>query len=241
MNHLDFSLIIACYNEEKILKESIAKITNVFNVTNLKYEIIFVDDKSSDNTVKIVKEILNTHPGWRIIEHKENTGRGKAVSDGIKASNAPIIGFIDIDLSTMPWYLPRLIDEVRNGADIATAMRVYKLKPRTLFRLILSKGYNFFMRLLLSCNLRDTETGCKVFNKNKILPVLDKAEYSHWFWDTEIMLYSYVAGYRIVEVPTIFIREGLSTTVRIFKDTKDYLINLIKFRCQLRKMRKNGF
>lgn len=238
MNDLDFSLIIACYNEERVLKKSIAKIVDIFNTTNLKYEIIFVDDKSTDNTVNIIKDILAEHPDCCFVEHKKNTGRGKAVVDGIKVSGAPIVAFIDIDLSTSPWDLLRLVYEVKKGADIATAMRVYKLKPRTLFRWVLSKGYNFLMRLFLGCSLQDTETGCKVFNKKRILPVLGTIEGSHWFWDTEIMARSYVSGYKIVEVPTIFIREGLLTTVRVLKDTKDYMVNLIKFRRELNKIRK---
>ena len=236
----DFSLILACYNEERSLKKGIREIEKIFITTKLKYEIIFVDDKSTDNTVEIIKKILSSHPDWCLIEHGRNRGRGKAVSDGIKIAKSPIVGFIDVDLSTSPWYLLRLIQEVKEGFDIATAMRVYKLKPRTLFRWIISKSYNFTMRMVLNCNLRDTETGCKVFDKERILSILEKIKTEHWFWDTEIMVRSEICGYKILEVPSMFIREGLNTTVRVFKDTKDYLINLIKFRHELKKLRKNG-
>ena len=235
MNNFDFSLIVACYNEEGFLRESIKKVTEVFSSTNIKYEIIFVDDKSRDNTVDIIKKLLTANSHWRLIEHEKNQGRGKAVSDGIKASAAPIVGFIDIDLSTSPWYLPRLIHEVQKGADMATAMRIYKLKAKTFFRWILSKGYNFIMQVFLRCSLQDTETGCKVFNREKILSVLAQTEDAHWFWDTEIMVHSLLAGHKIIEVPSIFIREGLYTRVRLLKDTKDYLFNLIKFRQKLKK------
>ena len=238
MSILNFSLIIGCYNEERVLRESIKQIIDVFEIANIEYEIIFVDDKSTDNTVGIIREILKGHADWQLIEHSKNVGRGKTVADGIKVSRFPIVGFIDLDLSTSPWYLPRLIYEAKNGADIATALRVYKLRPRTLFRWILSKGYNFLMRHLLECDLNDTETGCKVFNKAKMLPLLDVIRNPHWFWDTEIMLRSRLAGHRIKEVPSVFIREGLSTTVRVFKDTKDYMVNLIRFRRELNDIKK---
>lgn len=241
MQKLDFSLIMPCYNQEKFLNGSINKILDIFAMATLKYEIIFIDNKSTDNTVSIIKDILKKHPDWQLIQHEVNKGRGASVSEGIKASKAPIIGYIDIDLSTSPWYLLRLIYEVNNGADIATASRVYKLRPRVIFRWILSKGYNLLMRLVLNCCLQDTETGCKVFNRNRMLPILDKISEMHWFWDTEIMVYSFITGYKIVEVPSIFIREGLSTTVRIFRDTKDYFLNLIRFRQQLRKIRRDEF
>ena len=238
MNGLNFSLVIGCYNEERVLEKSVKKIIDVFEITDIKYEIIFVDDKSTDNTVGIIKEILKGHIDWQLIEHGKNLGRGKTVADGIRASRFPIVGFIDLDLSTSPGYLPRLIYEVKNGVDIATALSVYKLKPRTLFRWIFSKGYNFLVRHLLECDLSDTETGCKVFNRARMLPLLETVRNPHWFWDTEIMLRSRLAGHRIKEVPSVFIREGLSTTVRVFKDTKDYMVNLIRFRRELNNIRK---
>lgn len=234
----DFGLILACYNEERVLRQSVAGITVVFDNLNMSYEIVFVDDKSSDNTVAIIRQLLEEHPGWKLVEHANNKGRGASVSDGIRLSEASMVGFVDIDLSTSPWYLSRLISEVQKGADIATAVRMYRLKPRTLFRWILSKGYRFLMRLVLNCDLQDTETGCKVFNKARILPILEKIEDMHWFWDTEVMARSYVSGYRIVEVPSVFIRDGSFTTVRVLKDTRDYLFNLIKFRHELQKMRR---
>jgi len=239
MDRYDFSLIVPCYNEENVLNGSIDAIQNVFSRSNLTYEVIFVDDKSTDNTVDIIKKIMQKHPQYRFIAHVENMGRCVAVTDGIRASHAPIVGFIDIDLSTSPWYLLRLIEEVRAGADIATAMRVYKLKPQTLFRWVLSKGYNIIMRLFLGCSLEDTETGYKVFNRARITPILDQIKSNHWFWDTEVMVRSSIAGYSIREIPSVFIRNGFSTTVHIAKDTVDYLVNLVNFRKELRKAR-NG-
>jgi glycosyltransferase involved in cell wall biosynthesis len=234
----EFTLVIACYNEERLLRDSVARIAAVLDSMRAGYEIVFVDDSSRDSTVSIIRDILERHPAWTLIAHPKNQGRGSAVADGIRAARAPIVGYIDIDLSTSPWYLPRLIAEVRDGADIATAMRVYKLRPRTLFRWVLSKGYRFIMRLALGCDLQDTETGCKVFNRERVLPVLDRIREMHWFWDTEIMARSYVAGYRIAEIPTIFIREGSFTTVHVVRDTLDYLGNLVKFRAELRAMRR---
>jgi hypothetical protein len=94
------------------------------------------------------------------------------------------------------------------------------------------------MRLVLDCDLQDTETGCKIFNRRRVLPILDDIKDIHWFWDTEVMARSLVAGLKIVEVPTIFVREGSFTTVHIVRDTWDYLVNLFKFRRELRAMRR---
>ena len=238
MERIDFSLIIACYNEERVLEKNVNRIRQSFEGTCINYEIIFVDDKSSDNTVDIARNIIRKHPGWHLIEHPKNMGRGRSVSDGIRLAKADIAGFTDIDLSTSPWYLPRLICEIESGADIATAFRVYKLRPRTFFRCFLSKGYNMVMRMMLGVSLKDTETGCKVFNRKRIMSILDDIKAEHWFWDTEVMVRSHLFGFKIVEVPTIFIREGLFTTVKIFKDTRRYIVNLIRFRKEIMRIRK---
>ena len=104
-NNIDLSLIIPCYNEEEILVNNVRRIKDILDVAMVKYEIIFVDDFSSDRTSiiinSLVSEIINT--GQSFIK---NMGRGKSVSDGIKASKGRVVGFIDIDLSTSPVYIP---------------------------------------------------------------------------------------------------------------------------------------
>lgn len=235
--NLDLSLIIPCYNEGAILKNSVNQILEVLNTTRFSYEIILIDDYSTDGTVDIIKQLAEEHPETAIkqIFHKKNEGRGKTVNDGILNSEASIVGFIDIDLSTHPRYIPCLIREIKKGADIATALRVYKLSWFTMPRWILSKGYKFLVKLLLRLDIKDTETGCKFFNKASILPVLSEVRDAYWFWDTEIMARSYIKGLKVVEISSVFIRRGLYSRVKIFKDSADYFIKLIKFRQELKR------
>lgn len=236
-SHIDLSLIIACYNEELVLRESIKQIFEILDNARFSYEIIFVDDFSQDNTRKIIEDIISEYPDKRFkkIFHEKNTGRGSAVTEGIKLSKGQIVGFIDLDLSTPARYIPTLAMEIKKGAGVASALRVYKLNWSAVPRWVLSKGYRFLVRLLLRLDLKDTETGCKFFNRERILPILDEVRDSHWFWDTEIMARSRMKGLKIAEIPSVFMRKGLYSRVKIFRDSFYYLIKLIRFRKELVK------
>src|SRR3990167_1827452 len=141
MSNIDLSLVIPCYNEETILGHSIKEIFEILDDTLFNYEIIFVEDCSQDNTAGIIENIISAHPDKRFtkIFHERNIGRGGTVTDGIKASKGEVVGFIDIDLSTPARYIPALVKEIKKGADVALALRVYKLNWLAAPRWVLSR------------------------------------------------------------------------------------------------------
>ncbi len=119
---------------------------------------------------------------------------------------------------------------IHNQCEIVTARRIYKLRFEILHRWILSRGYNFIVRHRFGSILQDTETGCKLFFKEKILSILDHVKDKHWFWDTEIMLKAERAQLNIQEVPCLFIRDPLKkTTVKLFSDILYYLKKVIRY------------
>jgi glycosyltransferase involved in cell wall biosynthesis len=233
LNELDLSLIIACYNEELLLEESVRQTVQVLDNTPWSYEIIFVDDCSWDRTTEIIEELIAQYQDkrFRKLFHKENRGRGRTVADGIRIARGAVAGYIDIDLEVHARYIAPLTIAVRNGADIATANRIYKLHPKLLHRFILSNGYKWLMHKLLNVNLKDTETGFKFFRRDKILPILDQIEDEGWFWDTEIMVRSLLRGYKIMEIPCLFVkRYDKTSTVSPLSDSLEYLGKLWRFR-----------
>lgn len=233
---IDLSLVIACYNEAEYLDKNIEQILKVMNTTKYTYEIIFVDDGSRDGTKDIIRRLCDNHKMMSYIFHEKNEGRGKAVSDGIKRSRGEVAGYIDVDLETHAMYIPWFVTEVLEGIDIAYARRIYKTKLGSLDRWILNRGYNFLVRNLLGLKLMDTEAGFKFFNRKKILPILEEVKDNHWFWDTEIITRSYLKGLKIIEVPTLYVRDRKKkSTVRIFKDTIYYFKRLLLFKHELKK------
>ena len=228
---LDLSVIIPCYNEEDILVKNVGKISEVLDKSTLRYEIILVDDCSKDRTVELAKEIVKNDSKIKMICHKVNMGRGKAVEDGIAKSRGRVAGFLDIDLQVPAHYIIPLFIELENGADVATALRVYDIRLHMLHRFILSKGYNTLFNLMLRTPIKDSETGYKFFKRDKVLSVIPEIKDKHWFWDTEVMVRSFLKGLVIKEVPCLCIREEeQKSTVKVFKDVLDYFRNIWRFK-----------
>lgn len=237
MEELDLSLVVACYNEAPHLEDSVNKILQVLKNTIPRYEIIFVDDASRDGTRDIIRRLSGANEAMAYLFHDANMGRGRAVSDGIGKARGKVAGFIDIDLETDAKYIPALFREIIGGADVACARRIYKITPDSVHRWMLNRGYNFLVRHFLGLRFYDTETGCKFFNRERILPILGEVTDSHWFWDTEIMARAYFRDLKIVEVPTLYVRRrDKKSTVRILPDVLYYLKKLFWFKLEMKKM-----
>ncbi len=245
---VELSIVLACYNAESHLRESVQQLIETMSVTryNNSYELIFVDDGSMDGTVRIIEDFVLSHQEvrTRLILHERNTGRGRTVTDGLLAARGRIAGFLDTDLETSAHYIPAAALAIERGADVVSAVRVYKLLWHSIFRQLMSYAYHGLERVALQLPLKDTEAGFKFFNMKRILPVLAQCTDPGWFWDTEIMARSYFSGLKIVELPTLFIkRYDKPSTVRPIHDTIEYLRNLAAFSRVARDLRagnRNG-
>jgi glycosyltransferase involved in cell wall biosynthesis len=238
-NAPDVSVVIPVYNSARFLADSVESIRKVLGGSTLSYELILVDDASKDDSVATIEKIMAGQTDCTFVPHLHNTGRGRAVMDGMRAARGRCVGFVDADLSTPAHYIPILTSAILDdGADVATGLRVYAISWRIVHRWILSRGYNVLVRYVLRQSFRDSETGCKFFRREKLRPLLDETESQGWFWDTEIMVRSAMRGYRIVEVPTVFIRRPeLGSTVRLVSDTIDYARHLWRFRRTVAQLR----
>jgi glycosyltransferase involved in cell wall biosynthesis len=195
-------------------------------------EIVFVDDASSDQTPALIKEYCS-EAKWDVqtLYHDENKGRGATVSDGIRAASNSIVGFLDIDLEVPIHEIHPLVQHVQEGADIACGYRHYEVQFSDLHRSILSRGYNWLIQKALESPFKDTEAGCKFFDRERILPLLEYVESDHWFWDTEIMLRADAIGLDIAEEPVLFIRnEQAESTVNLRNDIPLYLSRILQYR-----------
>lgn len=233
MPEVDLSLVLACYKEEKIFTDSVARIIEALENMRCRYEIIFVDDGSPDGTRPLIDDALKRHPDKPLkkIFHPENRGRGAAVTTGFLAAAGAVLGYIDIDLEVGPQYILPCWLAVRRGADVAIARRIYTFGWRSLLRNVLSRGYSALVRASLGIPNWDTESGYKFFRREPLLALLKEPRDPGWFWDTEIMALAHKKGLRVVEVPCLFLRRlDKTSTVRPLRDTLVYLRRLWAFR-----------
>jgi len=230
---VDVSIVIACYNDAPHLKENFKKIVDIMNLTKYSYEMILVDDKSPDDSRKIIEEIIEDYPGMNIkrIYHEKNMGRGRTVTDGLLLAEGRFIGYLDIDLEVRPHYIPPVLLALEKGADFVLTARVFELTYRGLARFVISKGYIRFSNKVLGTKGIDSEAGFKFFNKASMMPVIVTVKDNHWFWDTEVVYRARQAGKKIVEVPALFTRlGGKQSTVKIVRDTWRYITKLFEFK-----------
>lgn len=228
----DIGLVLACYNEAGHFQSSMREILAVLDATRWTYEIIFVDDGSKDETRALIDAFIADHPTRMLkrIFHEKNTGRGGAVSDGFRACNAPIVGYIDIDLELHARYIPSAVLAIERGADVVVAWRVYKFNLLSLDRYIMSQGYHLIEQQLLGLPLHDTESGYKFFRRERLLPLLDEIEDQGWFWDTEVVSRAQRRGYKITEFPALFVRRlDKKSTVHGIRDSIVYLDRLLRY------------
>lgn len=244
LEKIDVSLILPCYNESEHIEKSLPRIISVLENSRYSYEIILIDDKSTDNTIALMQKLSKKNPKINTYSHKKNQGRGATVNEGLRMAKGNIVGFIDIDLEVSPEYISSIINIVKNNkADIVVAHRHYPFNFSSingLMRFLSTKIYSFIVKGILKLPIHDTESGYKFFNRKKIIKVLPKVKDKHWFWDTEIIARSFFAGLQIKEIPVLFLRNPNKTsTVNIFSDTIQYLVALYRFKKSLKPRKPN--
>lgn len=230
---IDLSLIVPCYQESGHLAESMAEIRRVLSQSRLRYEIVFVDDGSQDDTRDIIRQLCRDDSHCRFIFHEKNKGRGGAFKTGFLASTGRVVGFLDVDLEVHALYIPYLVSLVAEGkADIATGRRFYVLSQTGGWvRHLFSQVYRWLIRKVCGFNIQDSETGCKFFSRETAGPVIMAAQSDGWFWDTEVMMRADMSNLKIIESPVLFLRRAdKHSTVRLIPDTFRYLLELTRSR-----------
>lgn len=247
MSHstFDLSLVLACYNEGPLLVQSVQEILTVLDATRLAYELIFVDDASTDHTKELIEDIAGKARGLvpiRAIFHEKNIGRGGTVCDGFQLARGEVVGYLDVDLEIRAHYIPACVLAIRQGHDVAVGKRIYKFRWRSIDRYVMSKGYAWLVKRVLGLRgVTDTESGCKFFRREKVLPLLKRCRDTGWFWDTEIMTLAWLAGLSIVEIPCLYLRRfDKASSVRPVRDSIEYFAKLLRFRARIARLRTGG-
>jgi glycosyltransferase involved in cell wall biosynthesis len=214
-------VVLACYDEEAVLEDSVREIREVLDGLHRRYEIVCVDDASRDRTAEILGELADLHGDvLRVVRHARNQGRGAAVSHGFELSRGRLCGYLDVDLEVHPRYIPALVSLLERGADVAMVRRIYAFQPRRVDRWLMSVGYAALVRRLLRLPVLDTETGYKFFWRERLEPVLREVQDDGWFWDTEFVARCVLHGLRVVEIPGAYVRRSdKASTVRPVRDS----------------------
>ncbi len=154
------SLIIPFHNEEENLEELTTRIAN--NLSKKEYEIIYVNDGSTDNSVGVIKKLQHDWPSLHIhlLQHRKKFGKGAALKTGIKEAKGDIIFFLDADLQDDPNDLPKFLDKLEEGYDLVNGWR--KKRRDGLIKTLPSKiGNAIILKHVLGSKFHDMNCGYK--------------------------------------------------------------------------------
>lgn len=243
----ELSVVIPAYNESDRIVPTLQSAISYFTSQNIHFEIIVVDDGSSDDTAEICREIFTAEPhskNYKIIQLSQNKGKGFAVKTGVLESNGQHILFCDADGAT-PFNQYQKLREAMLFSHIVIGSR-YKdrstvEKKQPLYRIIISRIVNIIAQIFLIEGISDTQCGFKLFRNHVGKEIFEKQKIERFAFDIEFLMLAKSKEYRIIEIPVIWIDQdgskvnGLKDGIRTVKD-----FILIKFYMMFGFYKKNS-
>ncbi len=188
------SLVIPAYNEADVIARAVREADIALAKLFPRFEILVVDDGSSDGTATIVRELVAGRPGVRLLVHQTNRGYGAALRTGFAAATHDLVAFTDADCQFDLSDLGPL-SRLAETAPIAVGFRANRQDPWR--RKFLSRGYNCLARTLLGTGVRDVDCALKVFRREILAQILPESR--GFFVNTEMLTRARQLGLSVVE------------------------------------------
>ena len=230
------SFVIPAFNEENRLLKTIHLVNVFLKAKYPNYEIIIVDDGSTDGTLFLSRKLAQKYSNIQVITYDKNFGKGYAVKTGVLSSKGDFIFFMDADGSTPIEELPKFLEKLESGADVVIGSRHLKGSDREVeqpfFRRMFGRLANLLIQFVLLPGITDSQCGFKGFKRDVALTLFREQEIYGWGFDFEILALARRYGFSIVEVPVRWLHaEG--SRMRPFRSAFYTLRELIKVRLRL--------
>lgn len=209
------SVIIPAYNEEKNIAKTVKDLTNQLDKIDRQYEVVVVSDGSEDNTANKAKSISKKNVV--VLEYHPNRGKGYALTYGVNKSHGDVVSFFDAGGDFDAMHIDKFIKLMEVfDADIVIGSKRHPASQVNypLIRRFYSRIYQLVIRLLFNLNIKDTQTGLKVFKKDVLNKVLPRALVKRYAFDLELLVIAKRLGYnRIFEAPINMDFNAVSTGI----------------------------
>jgi dolichyl-phosphate beta-glucosyltransferase len=227
------SLIIPAYNEQGRIAGTLETVSEFLASYGKPFEIIVVDDGSSDDTRDTAQGLADADPSIRVIAYGPNRGKGYAVRQGVLASRGSFVAFSDADLSTPIGELAKLFAATDKGYDIAIGSRAVKgsklVARQPLYRELGGKALNLVIRAFAVPGTKDTQCGFKLFRGDVAREVFGKCFVDSWGFDVEVLYVARRLGYTITETAVVW-QHAPGSTIRPFRAGLEVVKDIIRIR-----------
>lgn len=233
------TVVVPAYNEASRIDAGLKRILEYLNafshpqVCARTSELIVVVDGGSDDTLRRAEAATPGRVSMRVIHNHVNYGKGFSVRQGMLAAQGRYVLFSDADLSTPIEEVERLIAALEAGADVAIGSRsipgadVRVRQP--LWRESMGRVFNWFVQRLALPGIIDSQCGFKCFRGEVAGRIFERQRLNGFAFDVEVLLIARLLGYRIVEVPVVWIDDSKSSVHPIY-DSAHMLLDLVRIR-----------
>lgn len=237
LDGLELSVVVPTYNEARIIEHSLEAICLYLDARGVSYEVIVVDDGSTDGTFAVTESAarrLNQARGGcvRPLRADAHHGKGAAVGNGVLAARGAIVMYLDADLSIPIAIADDFLKRIASGVDAAIASRFIagsRSDAASLTRRVLSVVFRNLVRTLLVSEFSDTQCGAKAWRREVAQDLFRQKRLDGFAFDAEVLYLAVQRGYRIVEVPFTLAKSN-GSSVRFISHSSRMLCDLLRIR-----------
>jgi len=241
MTEIYLSVVIPAFNEKDSFEKGVLdKVDDYLKKQTFSYEVILVDDGSTDNSPQLIESFIKSKKNWHLIKNP-HLGKAQTVATGIQKATGDLVLFTDFDQATPIREIEKLIPFVSRDFHVIIGSREVKGSKREKepwHRHLMGRGFNFLVHLLAIRGIHDTQCGFKLFKTTAAKELFsnlvvyrkrpEKAAFTGAF-DVEILFLAQKRGYRIAEVPVHW-KHIATTRVNPIKDSARMFFDLLRIR-----------
>ncbi len=213
---VELSVIVPAYREGRRIHDNLRRLIGELDLLNVTYEVVVVSDGNTDATVREAERLGS--PAVRVFHYPMNIGKGFALSFGVDQSTGTLVTFIDADMELDPANISGFIQLMQtNNCDAVIGSKRHPMSrvayPK--FRRFQSAVYQVLVRLLFNLNVRDTQTGLKLFRRQVLAEALPLLAIKRFAFDLELLVVAHQLGYRTVCEAPISLDYQFESTVNL--------------------------
>jgi len=215
-NQPHLSVIIPAYKEGERIGHNLLEIEKFLSAKDFDYEILVVVDGSPDNTAEVARNYSGQVKNLRVIDNKENHGKGYVVRQGLLAAKGKYSVFLDADGSTSITHLDKFLPEFENGYDVVIGSRkiegAYIQIHQPKYREFMGEGGNWLIRIVLGLwKYPDTQCGFKMLSYKAAQEVASRMVVDRFGFDFELVILAEKLGFKVKQMPVRWLNEEGST------------------------------
>lgn len=225
------SLIIPCFNESKIIDNTLKQVIGFLRKKKFRWEVIIVDDGSTDNTSTITGKFKRQGVKTFIID--KNQGKGAALRFGVNKATGKFIVFTDADLSISIDHLNKMLEKLEDGYSVVLGSRRIAdskiVVHQPFIREKMGQVFTLMSQIISRTKFKDYTCGFKGFIHKSAKSIFEKSLINRWAYDTEIVFLAHKLGYKVGQVPVSWINRE-DSRVRLGSATLTSFLDLLKIR-----------